>query len=472
MYTTKEAARRLDVSERRIRALIGSGDLKAQKFGGVWMVDEESVRARLQRRCSAGRPKMGEKNAENLVRCTLMSKDRPVVEFTYHRRTGQVADLKPLDGVSFAPLGIGARGKEPDKYDLASWLSARSIPDFRRNVRALLHGSRFASTAELMLDSWGLSLSDPYWLAPVGCDVQWGSINYYENGYDQTLGDFMLDVPHAAFPRTAFPRAASGKAARGMRTPDVTTAGALVKTWMRKDGVDYLVKGGAGAENREPYNELLATRLLGRILEPDEYVPYGLVERRGRVYSSCAAMTSLDWELVPAADVMTAFSITEGRDLHRSYLRALSDLGISNAQSAIDKMIVADYLMANFDRHVYNFGLLRNTEQLDWFRIAPLFDNGCGFYSRATADELRRPRYFWESHPFREYPSQQLALVEDVSWFDAARLDGFVDEVAEVLEGNSHLSDEFIEGVQRHTQRQIDAVADLAAERSGLFAGF
>lgn len=120
----------------------------------------------------------------------------------------------------------------------------------------------------------------------------------------------------------------------------------------------------------------------------------------------------------------------------------------------------------------YYFGLLRNTEQLDRFRVAPLFDNGCGFYSRATTDELRRPRYFWESHPFCEYPSQQLALVEDVSWFDPARLDGFVDEVADILGRNPHLSDEFVEGVQRHTQRQIDVLSDLAAERSGLFAGF
>lgn len=467
MYTTKEAACELGVSERRVRSLIESDDLKAQKFGSAWMVDEESVQDRLQRKRGAGRPKMGEKDAANLIRCTLMSKDRPVLEFTYHRKTGQTADLKPLEGISFAPLGIGVRGKSPNKYDLSAWLRARCIPDLRRNVRALLHRGRFASTAELMFDSWGLSLSDPYWLVPAESDVRWSNINYYENGYDQALGDFMLDVPEARFSQVA-----SGEAGYSAHTPDVTTAGALVKTWVRKDGVNYLVKGGTGAENREPYNELLATRLLERILEPGEYVPYELVERHGRIYSSCAAMTSLDWELVPAADVMTVFSITEGRDLHRSYLRALDELGVANAQVAIDKMIAADYLMANFDRHVYNFGLLRNTEQLDRFRVAPLFDNGCGFYSRATTDELRCPRYFWESHPFCEYPSQQLALVEDVSWFDPARLDGFVDEVADVLGRNPHLSDEFVEGVQRHTQRQIDVLSDLAAERSGLFAGF
>ncbi|MDO4290761.1 MAG: DNA-binding protein, partial [Eggerthellaceae bacterium] len=375
--------------------------------------------------------------------------------------------VAPLEGIRFAPLGVGQRGKAPDRYDLAAWLASRVIPDFRPNAVRLLRGTRFASTAELMFDGWGLSLTDPYWFLAEGEHASWDDLNYYENGYSQTLADFMLDNP-----RADYDTASSGASTRFAHTPDATTAGALVKAWVRKSGVDYLLKGGVGGENREPYNEVLATRLLSRLLEPGEYVAYRLTERRGRVYSSCKAMTSLDWELVSAADIATAFAVSEGRDLHRGYLAALGELGVAGAQRSIDKMIVVDHLMANFDRHTHNFGLLRNTENPDEFRMAPLFDNGCGFYSRATLGELRMGRYFWESHPFREYPLQQLALVEDVSWFDPRALDGFEDDIAEVLSGNPQLNDEFIEGVQRHTRRQIEAVTDLAAERGRVFPGF
>lgn len=94
---------------------------------------------------------------------------------------------------------------------------------------------------------------------------------------------------------------------------------------------------------------------------------------------------------------------------------------MQNGGRLIDKTIIVDFLTANFDRHTRNFGLIRDAEGLDGYRIAPLFDHGCGFYGRATTTELEQGCYLWESHPFRECPSQQLALVEDFSWYTTPR---------------------------------------------------
>lgn len=85
---------------------------------------------------------------------------------------------------------------------------------------------------------------------------------------------------------------------------------------------------------------------------------------------------------------------------------------MQNGGRLIDKTIIVDFLMANFDRHTHNFGLIRDAEELGGYRIPPLFDHGCDFYSRATTTELKQGRCLWESHPFRKYPSQQFALVE------------------------------------------------------------
>lgn len=475
MLTTKEAAALLKVSPRRVNNLIEVGALRAQKFGRAWMVDEASVRERLQAGPQRGRPR-ADAEAET-ARYTLMCHDHEVLAFTYHGRTGAVTAVEPLGGIAWKPFGVGRHDREPNRYDMAEWLRNRAIPGLRPHLPAALRDLAVRTPAALMFQSWGLSLSDPYWFRPEDAEVSWSAVNYCDNGYEEAFGDLMLTGlsprrpgEHASASALPAPGAQGGPAIA--HSPDTATNGMLSKTWVRRRGADYLIKGGVGNENREPYNEKLATRLLERLLEPGEFVPYTVTERHGRAYSSCKNMAGPDTELIPAQDVLTAFAVTEGRDLHTGYRRALETLGVEDAQRLIDKMIVADHLMANFDRHTHNFGLLRSVEGLDGYRIAPLFDHGCGFYSRATTAELEARPYAWESHPFRKYPFQQLALVQDLAWYDPAALDGFADDIAEVLGENPEIDERFIAAVQKQTAHQIAAVNTVAAERGLVVPGW
>jgi excisionase family DNA binding protein len=54
ILTTKDAAVRLGVSQRRVNALIQSGKLPAQSFGGSWMINESDLALVADRR--PGRP--------------------------------------------------------------------------------------------------------------------------------------------------------------------------------------------------------------------------------------------------------------------------------------------------------------------------------------------------------------------------------------------------------------------------------
>lgn len=467
MLTTKEAAEILGVSVRRVNSLIESGVLSAQKFGRSWMVDEAAVRDHASKERRPGRPPLREN--PHTGRFVLMNREHPVIAFTYHFQTSEVSNLEPQTDLAWKPLGIGLREKTPNRYDFAEWIRHRAIPGVRPNLPLALRELHAANSATLMFQSWGLSLSDPYWFKPEEADLNWHDINYFDNGYEEVFGDLMLSGSLAG---TA--KAREGRAGKPAIThsPDTATNGMLQKTWIRRHREDFLIKGGIGNENREPYNEKLACKLMGRLLEPDEYVSYTVVERSGRAYSSCKNMISRETELVPAADVLTAFGVSEGRDPHAGYLRALQELEVPNAQVLIDKMIVVDHLMANFDRHTYNFGLIRNAETLDAYRIAPLFDHGCGFYARATTAELEQGPYLWESHPFCEYPSQQLALVKELGWYDPSALEGFADDIAEVLGENPEISDRFIAAVQRQVEYQIAAVNRIATERGIIVAGW
>ena len=98
-------------------------------------------------------------------------------------------------------------------------------------------------------------------------------------------------------------------------------------------------------------------------------------------------------------------------------------------------------------------------------RIAPLFDNGAAFFSRATLAELKARRYSYTAHPFCEYPPQQLALAEDYSWYRPEALEGFGDEVREVLGSNPNLPEEFAEIAAQQVGRSIQIVNEHAEER-------
>lgn len=439
MITTKEAAALLGISQRRVVSLIEAGDISAKRAGRMWLLDEASVRKRLTSPTLKGRPRMGQKNLLNLGTFTLMNRQHEVLDFAYDYQKKTASIINPKEGIAWAPLGIGRNGI-PNNLDLALWIGRRYMPPLRPEATRLLQQTGAPSVDALMFGSFGLNLSDQYWFRPQGSGVRWEDINFFDNGYEHVEG-------------TAF------------RTPDSSTPGALGKRWERIDGVDYLLKDSSTAESREPYNEVLATRLLQRLMESGEFVPYSLINRNGRCYSACPTMSTRKTEFVPAADLAAFAGITEGRDFYRSYVAAAESLGVPDTRKLIAKMIVADHVMANFDRHRGNFGLMRTVESLDGWRVAPLFDNGAGFFSRATMPELERSRYTWHANPFEEYPLQQLARAEDFSWYDSQMLKGFEDEVEEVLGGNTALPQGFAERAAFHVRRNIAQVNDVAAER-------
>ena len=329
------------------------------------MIDERSVEERARAPRLAGRPKLGQKRLLSLKPYTLMNRNHAVFDFVYDDGRKRVSIERVREGAAWAPLGAGLAGRKPNGEDFAAWLRRRYMPPLRPEAARLMRAAGVSSTDALMFGSLGLNLSDQYWFKLEGVDLDWHDVNFFENGYERTA-----DGP--------------------FRTPDSSTPGALEKRWERIDGIDCLIKGSSGSDEREPYNEVLATRLFRRLLEEGEYVPYEMVERDGRTCSSCPTFVTAQTEFIPAADVAVGAGITEGRDFYRGYAAFCEGKGIEDVRTGLSKMIVCDHVMANFDRHRGNFGLVRTVETLDGWRMAPLFDNGAGFFSRATLRELEQ----------------------------------------------------------------------------------
>lgn len=444
MLTTQEAAEKLDISVRRVVALIDSGGLKATRFGKIWLVDENSVQSRIDKPVKRGRPFMNDGNPDHYQIYTLMMKNEPICDFTYNLAKLAVANIENISDVPIKPLGIFSKPGHVDPYALARWISKRCVPSLRPSLPAQLLEAHAVSPVDLMFKSLGLNLSDHYWFRPAGYHLDWNDINCFQNDYE-TVG---RAAGHAAV-RSAFsPR------------PDSSTPGELEKRWRRDArGVNWLVKSSSSTDNKEPYAEVLATKLLQRILQPTEYVVYSLEEHQGRAWSVCPTFATVDTELVPAEDVFTYFGHTAG-DAYAQYNDDCKKLGVDAIGIGLDKMIVADYLMSNSDRHTYNFGLIRNVETGEFVGAAPLFDNGAAFGSRQTDYDIIHG-FPYVSHPFSEYPLTQLGFVHDYSWLDLSALDGFEDEIRNTLGQNSSMREETIDAIARKFTQDVRTVSEF-----------
>ena len=381
---------------------------------------------------------------------TLMCKNHRVVRFSYTRRTRTARLLEVCDGSRWAPPGACGPDGQVDALNLNGWVSMRYVPHTREGLSGLLREAGCENPADLMFSSLGLNLSDQYWFLPDGMELDWHDINYFENPYvDGRPNGIATDPAHALF------------------GPVTSTGGQVVKWWERRGTQNYLVKG-ATAYNHEPFAELLATKLYEFVLEPGDYVPYGLEWSDGEPRSVCPCFIDASTELATMDDLVRRYG-DEGdpsRTSRAAYIELLERQGIRDAQRAVDKMLVCDFLMANADRHEYNLGAVLDVESRKILRVAPIYDNGRGFfYGARREDQLARGLFEYVSNPFEAEPQRQLEQVEDFGWLDLGRLAGFADVVEDVLAGNELLPSWFAGAAARQFELRVEQVG-RAAEKS------
>lgn len=81
-------------------------------------------------------------------------------------------------------------------------------------------------------------------------------------------------------------------------------------------------------------------------------------------------MTDQFTEFVPAYALLCSSKRPSDLGLHGFYVGTCAAHGLE-VREDIEKMLTIDYLMANFDRHWNNFGILIDTESREWLRAAP-----------------------------------------------------------------------------------------------------
>ena len=143
---------------------------------------------------------------------------------------------------------------------------------------------------------------------------------------------------------------------------------------------------------------------------------------------------------------------------------AAGGLGIQDAISFLDRMIVLDYIIANEDRHFNNFGALREAETLQWIGFAPIYDSGSSLGYDKTPMQIRSEKDI-VCKPFKNHHAEQLKLVTDFSWINFERLEDVDRLIESVLtaEGTEDYMDEVrIRAITESVRRRIENLFQFA----------
>ncbi len=435
-----EAARQLGVSNQRVYALLRDGRLEGERMSREWMVDQASVKTRL---LSGSRPGRPAKHQQILRKYTLMSKNYPVLDFEYDEGAQKFLTARTIHDPARTPIGLlSPREAFVTGAALSNWWHHRIIPTQRHGIKAKLKQLGFEDYAQLAFASLGFSLTDQYWVRPASApELKWEDLNFFTNPFDEAWVESESDDE-------------LWLASVGLHSPDNTSDGMLPKRWICEDGKRILLKGGSGIGRQEPFNEVVATALHRRVLQPHEFVPYELRQLQDRWVSACECFVQPNEEFIPAWHIMQSVKKSNNDNDFTHLLKCCERIGAPGMKEAIAKTLLTDYVLANEDRHFRNFGVVRNVDTLE-MRPGPIFDTGSCLWFDTDFFALQHHNYKYKSKPFYELPQRQLLLFEDFAWCDGAALDGFAQEAAEILQ-QSDLPAERVELVARGIERQIE----------------
>ena len=386
-----------------------------------------------------------------------MNKNKEVLVAEYNEVSKFFDKIYEVKDINYAPYILKSFYDEKDINNisfitnLSEWFKGRGIPSWRDKLDLLLHRLDITAPYELLDKAFGLSLSDQYWLKPYDDNITYDYINFFDNDFD-----------YAEFMEASL--SSNGKKIskeESLRTPNNTTDGALKKAWIIEDGTRYLLKSGYKNETLQPFNEVLASEICKRL--GFNHVEYTLDTYKDMVVSKCPCFINKDTELITCSQIINDKKKHDNIDDYEEYIKILEQHNITNAREKVENMYILDFLIMNEDRHLNNFGIIRDVNTLEWLDVAPIFDNGQSlnieYYDDNEVHIAGTGRLFYEVKSFDEI----IKVVKDLKRIDISKLDGIVewfDDLLHQYQDLTKMCDGRIEKLCVLLNRQINKLKD------------
>ena len=301
-----------------------------------------------------------------------MNKHTQVALIEYNEDVQAITNIYEISNIDYAPLSFYNAYYNTSISDVKAmnqWFQGRGIPLWRKNLNHLLERLNISSPGDLLNKHFALSLSDQYWIVDESSCIQWEDINFFTHDFDST-GFLQASLDDSVYSYAV--------QKDSLKTPNNTTDGMLQKGWIIENDKRILVKGTYTHFEQEPFNEWLASQICKRLgFDYCNYiVDWYTVKQDKVIVSKCENFINGNEELISAYDVFQSSKKENTINDYEHYVHILENHGILDARKKITEMFVVDYLTMNIDRHLKNFGIIRNVETLKWERVTPIFDTG------------------------------------------------------------------------------------------------
>lgn len=363
------------------------------------------------------------------MKCILMNKNQKIMLIEYNSYN-VISKIYEIYNIEYAPLAVFNASKNRSSSltkTVNDWFRGRGIPSWRKDLEKLLDKLGVSSSVELLNKYYGLSLSDQYWLKDVNSAVKYEDINFFTNDFEyEAYLDASLDSSSksiVSLDKNIF------------KSPNNTTDGMLQKGWIIESGKRVLVKGTYTSNKEEPINEYLASQICKRL--GFDYCNYEVEwSDKTKLISKCNDFINENEELISAYDIYNSEKKPNNISDYEFYIQILEKHNVPNARENMENLFILDYLMLNNDRHLKNFGIIRNVNTLKWEKVAPIFDTGESMQCDKYTDEINfssgKGKFF--SNTDKDYEDILKIIGKNILRVDLSKLKGICDDYRLILE--------------------------------------
>lgn len=388
------------------------------------------------------------------MKCYLMNKNTQIALIEYDTIYDIITKIYNIYNIDYAPLSLKNASKDKSKNlakELNLWFKGRGIPSWRKDIESLLEKLHISTTEELLNKAFALSLSDQYWMKQENENIEWKNINFFEN-----------DFKYKGFLAASLSTSSDEKP--NLYSPNNTTDGMLQKAWIIENGDRILVKGTYTPSQQEPINEWLACEICKRL--HFDCCNYEVAIIDNKIISKCKDFITPNEEIIVAYDIFYSEKKDNSTSDYEHYINILEKHHIPNARENLENMFILDYLIMNTDRHMKNFGIIRNVHTLDWQKVTPIFDNGQSMQCNKSLNDISfiddHGKFFTNTD---KSFSQYLKIIKNPSRLDLSALDDILEQYKQILEkykSYTEISPERIEKLTTGLEYKIDTLKNFS----------
>ena len=248
-----------------------------------------------------------------------------------------------------------------------NWLETRAIDYHRTNSRLLKKALRLTEKDDVstVISVHAATITDNYWIKPFDSTLTYEDVRF-DNDYFAGLalrGNY-----------DSFNKAANSKRTH---TPELTNTGSFEKCWRLKNGEWWMVKT---ADHKQQFSEIF-------VYELGKHLKFNMAEY---VRGTKNVMTR-DFTDKGKYNFEPAYSFMGENEDYIAVVNKLRELAPVAIPDYVH-MIFMDTIVANPDRHTFNFGLLRDAKTGKLVSLAPNFDNNMALISRDYPKNIQRKK--------------------------------------------------------------------------------